>query len=92
MSDTTKANIKILFALTLVHFTGDFYSSFISPLYPLFVQKMGLSLARVGIISGIIRLMAFIVQPSVGYLADRYSTRHFILLGMLKEYRGQVCR
>ena len=71
MSDTTQANIKILFALTLVHFTGDFYSSFISPLYPLFVQKMGLSLVQVGIISGVIRLMAFIIQPSVGYLADR---------------------
>ena len=83
MSDTIKANIKILFVLTLVHFTGDFYSSFISPLYPLFVQKMGLSLAQVGIISGVMRLLAFIVQPSVGYLADRYSTRHFILLGML---------
>jgi FSR family fosmidomycin resistance protein-like MFS transporter len=83
MTDKTKANIKILFALTLVHFTGDFYSSFISPLYPLFVQKMGLSLAQVGIISGVIRLLAFIVQPSVGYLADRYSTRQFILLGVL---------
>jgi FSR family fosmidomycin resistance protein-like MFS transporter len=83
MTDATKLNIKILFALTLVHFTGDFYSSFINPLFPLFVQKMGLTLAQVGIISGVARLLAFIVQPSVGYLADRYSTRHFILLGML---------
>jgi FSR family fosmidomycin resistance protein-like MFS transporter len=83
MSDATKANLKILFALTLVHFTGDFYSSFISPLFPLFVRTMGLSLTQVGIISGVIRLLAFIVQPSVGYLADRYSTRHFILLGVL---------
>ncbi|MFH1481639.1 MAG: MFS transporter, partial [Pseudomonadota bacterium] len=83
MSDTTKPNIKMLFALTLVHFTGDFYSSFTSPLFPLFVQKMGLSLAQIGIISGAIRLLAFIVQPSVGYLADRYSTRHFMLLGVL---------
>lgn len=83
MTDATKLNIKILFALTLVHFTGDFYSSFINPLFPLFVQKMGLTLAQVGIISGVARLLAFIVQPSVGYFADRYSTRHFILLGML---------
>jgi MFS transporter, FSR family, fosmidomycin resistance protein len=83
MTETTKANIKILSALTLVHFTGDFYSSFTDPLFPLFVQKMGLSLAQVGIISGVIRLLAFIVQPSVGYLADRYATRHFMLLGVL---------
>ncbi|MBN2059588.1 MAG: MFS transporter [Deltaproteobacteria bacterium] len=83
MTDEIRADIKILFALTLVHFTGDFYSSFINPLYPLFVQKLGLSLAQIGIISGVNRLLAFIVQPSVGYLADRYSTRHFILLGVL---------
>ncbi|MBN2062404.1 MAG: MFS transporter [Deltaproteobacteria bacterium] len=83
MTDTDKVNIKILFALTLVHFTGDFYSSFINPLFPLFIQKMGLTLAQVGIISGVSRFLAFIVQPSVGYLADRYSTRHFILLGVL---------
>jgi len=83
MTTTTKANVKVLFALTLVHFTGDFYSSFTTPLYPLFIQKMGLSLAQVGIISGVMRLLAFIVQPSVGYLADRYATRKFILLGVL---------
>jgi FSR family fosmidomycin resistance protein-like MFS transporter len=83
MKDLAKTNIKVLFALTLVHFTGDFYSSFISPLFPLFVENMGLSLAQVGIISGAARLLAFIVQPSVGYLADRYSTRHFILIGVL---------
>jgi len=83
MTQTSKVNIKVLFALTLVHFTGDFYSSFITPLYPLFIQKMGLSLAQVGIISGVVRLLAFIVQPTVGYLADRYATRKFILLGVL---------
>ena len=76
------ANLKILFALTLVHFTGDFYSSFINPLFPLFVDKLGLSLAQVGIIAGTIRLMAFIIQPSVGYLADRYPTRIFIFTGL----------
>jgi MFS transporter, FSR family, fosmidomycin resistance protein len=83
MTINSKANIKILFALTLVHFVGDFYSSFISPLYPLFIEKMGISLTQVGVISGINLLLAFIVQPSVGYMADRYATRNFILLGVL---------
>ncbi len=78
-----KANIKVIFALTLVHFTGDFYSSFTSPLFPMFVEKMGLSLTQIGIIAGVSRLLAFIVQPSVGYLADRYQTRSFILCGLL---------
>ena len=75
-------NLKVLFALTLVHFSGDFYSAFISPLFPVFVGKLGLSLAQVGIIAGVSRFLAFIVQPSVGYLADRYQTRWFILGGL----------
>jgi MFS transporter, FSR family, fosmidomycin resistance protein len=83
MSPAAKTNVKVLFALTLVHFTGDFYSSFTSPLFPLFVEKLGLSLTQVGAIAGINRFLAFIVQPSVGYLADRYSTRGFILCGLL---------
>jgi len=78
-----KANIKIIFALTLVHFTGDLYNSFISPLFPLFIGKLNLSLTQVGFIAGISRFCAFIVQPSVGYLADRYQNRGFILGGLL---------
>jgi FSR family fosmidomycin resistance protein-like MFS transporter len=39
---------KILVALSLVHFSGDFYSSFINPLFPVFMDRMGLSLAQVG--------------------------------------------
>jgi len=83
MSVHAKANVKVLFALTLVHFTGDFYSSFTTPLFPLFVEKMGISLTQIGIIAGLNRLLAFIVQPSVGYLADRYQTRGFIFCGLL---------
>jgi len=75
-------NLKVLFALTLIHFTGDFYSSFISPLFPVFVDKLGLSLTQVGIITGTMRLLAFIIQPTVGYFADRYQTRLFIFAGL----------
>jgi MFS transporter, FSR family, fosmidomycin resistance protein len=76
------ANLKILFALTLIHFTGDFYSAFISPLFPVFVDKLGLSMTQVGIIAGTMRLLAFIIQPTVGYLADRHQTRAFIFTGL----------
>jgi len=82
-TENSKANIKVIFALTLVHFIGDFYSSFVNPLFPLFVQKLSLSLTQVGFIAGIVRLLAFIVQPLVGYLADRYQTRIFLLSGLM---------
>lgn len=75
-------NIKVIFALTLVHFTGDFYSSFMAPLFPVFMEKLNLSLAQIGFIAGLSRFLAFIVQPTVGYLADRYQNRLFILGGL----------
>ncbi len=76
------ANIKIILILTLVHFLGDFFSSFATPLIPTFVEKFSLTMAQVGLITGIIRFLAFIIQPSVGYFADRYQTRSFILGGL----------
>jgi FSR family fosmidomycin resistance protein-like MFS transporter len=78
-----KANSKVIFALSLVHFTGDFYASFVTPLLPLFVDKLGLTLTQVGLLAGISRFLAFVVQPSAGYVADHYHTRVFILGGPL---------
>ena len=72
-----------MFALTLLHFIGDFFFSFINPLLPVFIEKFSLTLTQVGLIVGISRLLAFIVQPSVGYLADHYRTRFFVLGGPL---------
>jgi len=83
MEDQKTTDIKVIFGLTLVHFIGDFYSSFINPLLPVFVEKFALTLTQVGLIVGISRFLAFIIQPSVGYLADHYRTRFFVLGGPL---------
>jgi FSR family fosmidomycin resistance protein-like MFS transporter len=82
MSDTSgRANVRMIFTLTLVHFIGDFYASFVNPLLPVFVENFSLSLTQVGLLAGINRFLAFVVQPSVGYLADQYRTRFFVLGG-----------
>lgn len=47
------------------------------------MEKLGLSLTQVGVIAGVNRLLAFVVQPSAGYLADRYPTRAFVVIGLL---------
>jgi len=83
MTEQNRTDAKAIFALTMLHFTADFYISFISPLYPVFVDKLSLSLAQVGLIAGSMRVMAFVVQPGVGYFADRYRTRAFIIGGPL---------
>jgi FSR family fosmidomycin resistance protein-like MFS transporter len=80
---THHANVKVIFALTLIHFIGDFYNSFVIPLLPLFVAKFSLTLAQAGLVTGLSRFLAFMVQPPVGYLADRHRTRIFALGGPL---------
>ncbi len=77
-----KVDYGVVFILTLVHFTGDFYSSFFTPLLPAFVEKFSLTLAQVGFLTGMVRILAFVVQPAVGYLSDRYETRTFVLAGL----------
>jgi len=81
--DANRTDIKVIFGLSLIHFIGDFYFSFVSPLLPVFVEKYALSLTQVGLIVGMMRILAFIVQPGVGYFADRYRSRFFILGGPL---------
>ncbi len=81
-------NARMIFALTLIHFTGDFYNSFVTPLLPVYADRFPLTLTEVGLNGGLSRFLAFIIQPNVGYLADRYRTRFFILGGLLI---GIVC-
>jgi FSR family fosmidomycin resistance protein-like MFS transporter len=83
MSNGSKAIVKVIFALSLVHFVGDFYFSFVIPLLPVLVEKLSLTLTQVGLITAISQLFAFVVQPSVGYIADHYKTRFFVLGGPL---------
>jgi len=77
------ANLKVILSLTLIHFIGDFYNAFIIPLLPLFIDKFSLTLAQAGLVTGLSRFMAFVVQPPVGYIADRHPSRFFALGGPL---------
>ncbi|CAB1056558.1 hypothetical protein D1BOALGB6SA_1295 [Olavius sp. associated proteobacterium Delta 1] len=88
MTDTSQINKKAIFALFLIHFIGDFFQSFIRPLLPVLANKFNLSLAQVGLITGIATFMAFLIQPVFGYLADRYKTRVVLLVG---SFVGAIC-
>jgi FSR family fosmidomycin resistance protein-like MFS transporter len=83
VTEESRLDVKAIFALTLVHFTGDFYASFINPLLPVFMEQLSLTLTQVGLITGMTRFLSFVVQPSVGYVVDRYRTRLFVLGGPL---------
>jgi MFS transporter, FSR family, fosmidomycin resistance protein len=88
MNDTFAINKKAVFALFLVHFTGDFYLSFVRPLLPVLAVKFSLNLAQVGMITAVSTLMAFLIQPVFGIMADLYRPRQILLISSLV---GAVC-
>ena len=65
--------------ISLCHFIHDVYSSFLSPLLPLLIEKLSLSLTRAGLLSTVMQLPA-LLNPMIGMWADRISVRWFIIL------------
>jgi FSR family fosmidomycin resistance protein-like MFS transporter len=61
------------------HFINDVYTSLISPLLPVLIEKLSLSLTQAGSLTAILRLPA-LLNPFIGYAADRVSLRYFIIL------------
>jgi FSR family fosmidomycin resistance protein-like MFS transporter len=88
MTETSAVNKKVIFALFIVHFTGDFFLSFIRPLLPVLAEKFSLNLTQIGLITGVSTLMAFLIQPVFGLLADRYPPKRILLIG---SFIGAVC-
>jgi len=69
--------------LTFGHFTVDAYSSFFSPLLPLLVTKLDLSLTRVGTLVAFMSLASSMAQPLFGLISDRMRHPWFVALGPL---------
>lgn len=69
--------------LSFGHFTVDAYSSFFTPLLPLLVAKLDLSLTRVGTLVAFMSLASSMSQPLFGLVSDRMRHPWFIALGPL---------
>ena len=76
------------------HFVHDTYTGFVAPLLPKLIEKLGLSLTIAGSLVLLLRLPA-LLQPVLGYLADRSGARRFVALApattaILMSLIGQV--
>ena len=60
------------------HFVHDIYSAFISPLLPLLIDKLGLTLLMAGSLPVFMQAPS-LLGPLIGYLADRFSVRYLVI-------------
>ncbi len=67
----------------MAHGVNDAYASFLSPLLPRIMDKLGLSIALAATLAMSLSLAASVLQPLMGYLSDRYGRRIFVVLGPL---------
>jgi len=61
------------------HFVHDSFSAFLAPLLPLLQERLSTSYAATGGLSIFIQLPS-LLNPFIGYAADRVSLRYFIIL------------
>ena len=70
---------RAVIMLSMCHFIHDIYSSFLSPLLPLLIDKHSLSLASAGFLSTIMQVPA-LMNPLIGIWADRIRLHWFIIM------------
>ncbi len=65
--------------IALAHSVHDVYSSFLAPILPLLIDKLGISLSTAGFLSMIGRIPA-VLNPLVGLAADKLPIRYLLIL------------
>lgn len=65
------------------HFAIDFYAASVATLQPLLADKYSLSLAQIGVLSGVFMFGSAVLQLFFGLLSDRIHSRLFVVLGLV---------
>jgi FSR family fosmidomycin resistance protein-like MFS transporter len=71
---------RVLAALTAAHTVNDFYGLVLPPLLPTLIAAFGLSYGQAGVIPFVSTGLSAVLQPTLGYLADRRRARRLFLV------------
>ncbi len=74
-----KFNKAQVATISLAHLAHDTYGSFLAPILPLLIEKLGISLYLVAFLD-ISRKLPSLLNPFFGILAERTDARYFVIL------------
>ena len=83
-----KAAFGVLAAISLSHCMTDTTQSLIIALYPLFKEEFSLSFTQVGLLSFAFQMCASVLQPVIGYYADKRPWPAALPTGMTATLLG----
>ncbi|MEX3620191.1 MFS transporter [Paenibacillus glucanolyticus] len=79
---------KILLAISFVHLFNDSIQSVIPAIFPILKDNLFLTFTQIGWISFAINFTSSIIQPVIGYAADRRPTPILLPIGMCFTFAG----
>ena len=78
-SSSNKVQKNQVVTISLAHLAHDTFSSFLAPILPLLIEKLGMSLAMSAFLD-IARKLPSLLNPFFGLLAERSDARYFVIL------------
>jgi FSR family fosmidomycin resistance protein-like MFS transporter len=78
-SKTGKFQTGNVILLSISHLVHDIYGSFLAPILPLIIEKLGINYTLAGMLSLFQRLPS-LINPFIGLLADRIQMRYLVIL------------
>ena len=79
----TLSPARIAVVVAVVHGLNDAYSAFVAPLLPRLMDRLGLSIALAATVAMSYSIASSLLQPLLGYAADRWGRRAFLVAGPL---------
>jgi FSR family fosmidomycin resistance protein-like MFS transporter len=80
--------MAILASISFCHLLNDMMQSLLPALYPTLKESLGLGFGEIGLITLTYQLTASLLQPLVGFLADRRPQPYSLALGMGFTFLG----
>ena len=77
-SDTPKFQTGNVILIACSHLIHDIYGSFLAPLLPLLIDKLGFSYTLAGFLT-VAQRFPSLLNPFLGVIADRISVRYFVI-------------
>jgi len=97
MTDTTQTlktvhatSFAVLAAISLSHLINDMIQAVLPAIYPTLKGEFRLSFSQIGFITLAFQCTASLLQPAVGWLADRKPAPYSLAFGMVSTLAGMI--
>ncbi len=82
------ATFSVLLMVSVGHLLNDMFQSVIPSIYPMIKESLGLSFVQVGAITLTNQITSSLLQPLVGYYADKHPRPYGLVVGMCFTLTG----